>query len=74
MRWPEHAAVGAVAAILPDIALVFFGWRRQWLPESHTLVRMHRFLHSPGGLVFVFCLAWASHVVLDWVSPHRRRP
>ncbi len=65
------AAIGAAAAIAPDTVLALFGWRKEWLPESHPLVKAHRFLHSPSGLIWIFALAWASHVILDWFSPHR---
>lgn len=72
MQWHRHALLGAGVALLPDLALVFFGWRRTWLPESHPLVRLHRFWHSPQGLVWLICAAIASHIAVDWVSPHRR--
>lgn len=65
-----HAAIGATVAVLPDIALFAFGWRKDILPESHKLVKVHRFIHSSKGLLFVVCLAWASHVVVDWLTPH----
>lgn len=68
MNWPKHAALGAAAALLPDAALLCFGWRRRWLPETHPLVRTHRLLHSPAGIVM---LAAASHVVADRYSHHR---
>jgi len=35
-------------------------------------------LHGPRGLwvvlLAVVCTAWASHIVLDWLSPHRTGP
>lgn len=78
MSGPGHAlvgaAVGAVAAVAPDAALALFGWRRTWLPESHPLVRAHRFLHSGSGLALVAVLAWASHVVIDRYSEHNEPP
>jgi hypothetical protein len=66
-----HAAIGAAVAIAPDAALVLFGWRRAWLPETHPLVRAHRFLHSPAGLV---AAAYASHLIADRFSTHRSAP
>jgi len=74
MPWHKHALIGAGAALLPDAALALFGWRRTWLPESHPLVRLHRFLHSPQGLVWLLFVAMASHILVDWFSPHRSAP
>lgn len=69
------AAVGAVAALLPDAALYCFGWRRDWLPGSHPLVRAHRVLHSPWSVVAAAAVAgWASHVVADRYSQHSAPP
>lgn len=72
------AAVGAFAAVLPDIALLFFGWREAWLPESHWLVRTHRALHNPWSILAVLVMAatagWASHVVADLFCSHRTGP
>lgn len=67
----RHALLGAAVAVAPDAMLVLFGWRREWLPETHPLVRAHRFLHSPAGIV---AAAWASHVIADRFSPHREGP
>jgi len=69
-----HALVGAGAALLPDVMLLAFGWRRSWLPESHPLVRTHRWLHSPSGLVTVALLAYGSHLLIDRHSRHREGP
>jgi hypothetical protein len=66
----KHALVGAAAAVLPDLVLFTFAWRKQWLPEDHKLVKLHRFIHSPAGLVLVWCVAWSTHIVLDWFSHH----
>jgi hypothetical protein len=71
---PSHALVGAVAGVLPDCALFLYGWRRRWLPPTHPLVRLHRFLHSPAGLIVAAALGWASHLLLDRYSTHRVRP
>lgn len=74
MRAHEHVVVGAVAALLPDVALWAFGWRRRWLPEGHPLVRAHRLLHGPAGLGLAVVLGWVSHVVADHYSTHRAGP
>lgn len=68
------AALGASASVLPDTLLIFFGWRRDWLPDTHPLVRAHRFIHSGRGLLFVFLIGWASHIIADWLTPHRSGP
>lgn len=68
------AAVGAVAAVAPDVLLLAFAWRGTWLPESHPLVRAHRFMHSPAAVPVVIGLGWASHVVTDRFSSHRTAP
>lgn len=70
----RHAMLGAVVAVLPDVVLIAFAWRRDWLPESNRLVRAHRFLHSPASLPLVVGLAWASHLVADRYSVHRTGP
>lgn len=60
------AAIGAGAAVAPDLVLLTYGWRRRWLPSSHPLVRAHRFLHSPLGLALaVVPLAYGSHLLAD---------
>jgi len=69
-----HVIVGAVSALAPDAALSLFFWRNQWLPESHTLRRLQRFLHSPTGLWVVWCVGYTTHVVLDWFSKHKENP
>lgn len=74
MRAHEHAAIGAAAAVLPDAVLWLFGWRRRWLPEAHPLVRAHRWLHSPAGVVVAVLLGWVSHLVADRYSWHRAGP
>jgi hypothetical protein len=71
VRTPAHLLLGAAAGAAPDVLLLAFGWRRTWLPESHPLVRAHRFLHSPAGLVVPLLLGWGSHVVADRYSTHR---
>lgn len=71
MRTHKHMALGAVVAALPDVMLLFFGWRRTWLPEHHSLVRAHRFLHSRRSVLLVVALAWLSHIIADEHSPHR---
>lgn len=70
MKTYHHALIGAVAASLPDLVLLTFAWRKDWLPESYYLVKVHRFIHSPRGLVLVWCIAWTSHIVIDWFSKH----
>lgn len=67
-------AVGAFAAALPDVMLALFGWRRAWLPETHPLVRAHRWLHSPAGLIVPITAGWVSHLVADRYSAHRTGP
>jgi hypothetical protein len=74
VKTPAHMAVGAVAAALPDVVLFAFAWRRDWLPEGHPLVRAHRFLHTPRGIIVPFAIAWASHLVTDKYSEHRQAP
>lgn len=78
MRTPAHmllgAAVGAAAAAAPDAALALFGWRRTWLPETHPLVRAHRFLHRPAGLIVPLTAGWVSHLIADRYSTHRTGP
>ena len=74
MRSPAHAVIGAVVAVLPDVVLVLYGWRKTWLPESHPLVRAHRFLHSWRSVPMVVGLAWASHIIVDRYSTHREGP
>ena len=68
MKAHRHALVGAASGVLPDLILFLFGWRRQWLPEAHPLVRAHRFLHSAHGLLFVWLIGWSTHVVIDWFT------
>ncbi len=74
MKAREHAMIGAAAAVAPDIFLALFGWRQDWLPKQHPLVRAHRFLHSPQGLVAIWLMGWSTHVIIDWFSPHRSYP
>lgn len=71
MKPHEHFLVGGTAALLPDFVLAWFVLRKEWLPESHILVRIHRFLHSPQGwLAFAF-IGLTTHYIMDWISPHR---
>lgn len=74
MRSWSHAAVGAAAAVAPDVLLLAFAWRRTWLPETHPLVRAHRFLHSPASIPVVLAVGWATHVITDRYSRHRTGP
>jgi hypothetical protein len=74
MKTPAHMLVGALAAALPDVALAAYGWRREWLPETHPLVRAHQFLHSPAGIVVPVTLGWISHLIADRYSTHRTQP
>lgn len=74
MLTPAHMVIGAVAGAAPDVALFMFGWRKKWMPESHPLVRAHRFLHSPASIPLIIGLAWASHLIADAYSPHRTGP
>ena len=74
MRTWTHAAIGAAAASAPDALLLLFAWRRTWLPESHPLVRAHRFLHSRQAVLYLVALAWATHVITDEHSSHRTGP
>lgn len=77
MAW-SHALVGAVAgaaaAVAPDVLLLAFAWRSEWLPETHPLVRAHRFLHSPASVPVVLAIGWATHVITDRFSSHRQKP
>jgi hypothetical protein len=66
--------IGAAGAALPDVVLALYGWRKEWLPEAHPLVRAHRFLHSTSGLVVPITIGWVSHIVLDKHSTHRQAP
>ena len=66
-----HLVVGSVGSVLPDFFLWFFYFRKKWLPETHLLVRCHRFLHSYKGLILIFSLAFSSHIIIDWFSRHR---
>lgn len=69
-----HIVAAASGAVIPDVFLVLFGWRKQWLPETHVLVKCHRFLHSPHGLVFFFVMGAVSHILIDWLTPHNTPP
>lgn len=71
MNSAKHAALGAGLAVLPDIFLALYGWRRRWLPADHPLVRAHGLMHSPVGIALVCC---GSHVVADRFSKHRTGP
>ena len=73
-RSDRHLLAGALAGVAPDLALLAFGWRATWLPETHPLVRLHRALHGPAGLALAALLGWASHLLLDARSRHRTRP
>lgn len=70
MRTPTHLLIGAAAGALPDVVLLTFGWRRQWLPPTHPLVRAHDWLHRPAGVVVPLTLGWVSHLIADEVSHH----
>lgn len=74
MKTPAHMLIGAAAAAAPDVLLAAFGWRKTWLPETHPLVRAHRFLHSPAGIVVPITVGWASHLIADRYSTHRTGP
>lgn len=79
MKTPVHFLIGGTAAILPDLLLLGFGWRRRWVTADEktlagALLRAHLFLHSPSGLVAVLLVGWCSHILVDWCSPHRRKP
>lgn len=71
MKTSAHMLVGAVAAALPDLVLFTFGWRKKWLPETHPLVKAHRFLHSPAGIVVPITIGWITHLIADRYSTHR---
>lgn len=71
MKPLEHFLIAGTAGIVPDIALAFFVGRKTWIPESNKLVKVHRFIHSPSGLIFFILLGISTHIVLDWFSPHR---
>lgn len=72
MQAHHHFLIGGTAAVLPDLLLVVFGWRKVWLSESHPLVQWHRFFHSTHGLITIVALAAITHIVVDWFSPHRK--
>lgn len=74
MQVHKHIIAAVVGGVAPDVMLLFFGWRKVWLPESHPLVKLHRLLHSPRGLVLAWLIGWTTHVVADWLSPHRENP
>jgi len=69
-----HAAAGAIAAMLPDIALATFVWRRRWIPDDHPAMRAHRWLHQPESIGLAIILAWASHLIVDRYTEHRTSP
>lgn len=69
-----HVAVGAVAALLPDVLLLGIRWRKRWLPRTHPLVRAHAFIHGPAGVPIAVVLGFLSHIVLDIVTPHDLAP
>jgi len=69
-----HAIAGAFAGLAPDVFLSLYGWRKTWLAPDHPLVRTHRFLHSPQGIVVPLLVGWTSHLVLDRLSAHRTGP
>lgn len=77
MTSEKHAVIGALigagAALAPDLALACFGWRSEWVDESDPLVRVHRVLHSKRMLIWTAALAFASHIVIDLYSPHRKQ-
>lgn len=66
--------VGALAAAIPDVALVLT-IRNRWLPREHPVVRAHAFLHqSPWGLVVAAAIGWLSHIVADRYTQHDLAP
>lgn len=71
MKSGRHAALGAGLAVLPDVFLAAYGWRKRWLPKDHALVRAHHLMHSPVGIALV---CYGSHVVADKFSRHRVGP
>ena len=70
----QHATIGAVAGIAPDAVLAVFAWRKQWLPVDHPLVRVHRFIHGPGGFGVAVALGVAAHIVADHYMEHNLAP
>ena len=76
MKTHQHIAVGVAASALPDAVLFLYGWRRTWLPDTHPLVRVHRFIHSRTGLVAVWLICWSLHIVIDWWThgPNQQDP
>lgn len=68
------AAVGAVGGVVPDAALSLYGWRRRRLPADNPLVRVHRFLHGPGGLVLALLASYGVHLVADRYTRHPLPP
>lgn len=67
-------ATAALAAALPDIALVMT-IRNRWLPRDHPVIKAHAFLHqSPWGLVVAAGIGWVSHIVTDRYSDHDLAP
>lgn len=70
MKTWGHVVAGAIGGAAPDLALYLFGWRRLWVPETHPLVRLHRFMHSKEAVIWLFFVGYLTHVVIDWFSTH----
>lgn len=74
MKTLPHMAVAAVAAALPDVALLL-AVRRRWLPRDHPVIRVHAWLHQSGwGFVLAGLLGWGSHLVADRLTRHNTAP
>lgn len=67
MKAHKHIVVGVVASILPDLVMATYPWKGELEPDDH-LARLHRFMHSPSGLLVVFCVCYGLHVLIDWLT------
>lgn len=68
-----HAAIGAVAGLMPDMAYaLLISWRKDWVPECSPAFRLHMFMHSRHGMLVVVAIAYALHLAVDAKTPHGR--
>lgn len=70
MRTLPHMVIGALAAAVPDAALLL-AVKREWLPRNHPVIRAHAFLHqSMWGFVVAAMFGWGSHLIADHYTCH----
>lgn len=69
----SHFILGGLVSTLPDVPLLLYGWRKDWVPETHPLVRLTRFLHTWKGLLLILGLAYVSHLLADAFSSHNTK-